>query len=59
MVYRDRVVYLNGFGIRKAGHKAEVDPDTVFQLASLSKPITSTIVANLVGVVIAFRGIIH
>jgi CubicO group peptidase (beta-lactamase class C family) len=49
VVYRDRVVYLNGFGIRKAGHKAEVDPDTVFQLASLSKPIASTIVANLVG----------
>jgi len=49
VVYRDRIVYLNGFGYRKAGSDAEVNADTVFQLASLSKPITSTIVASLVG----------
>lgn len=49
VVYRDRVVYLDGFGYRKAGSNAEIDPSTVFQLASLSKPITSTIVASLVG----------
>jgi len=49
VVYRDRVVYLDGFGYRKAGTRAEVDADTVFQLASLSKPIASTVVAALVG----------
>ena len=49
VVYRDRVVYLKGFGIRKVGREEEVDSDTVFQLASLSKPIASTIVAELVG----------
>jgi len=49
VVYRDRVVYLDGFGYRTVGSNAEVDPDTVFQLASLSKPIASTIVASLVG----------
>lgn len=49
VVYRDKVVYLEGFGIRKAGSDAAIDADTVFQLASLSKPITSTIVAALVG----------
>jgi len=48
VVYHDRVVYLEGFGIRKAGFQGEVNPDTVFQLASLSKPIASTIVAALV-----------
>ncbi len=49
IVYRDKVVYLKGFGVRKAGQPARINPDTVFQLASLSKPIASTIVANLVG----------
>jgi CubicO group peptidase (beta-lactamase class C family) len=49
VVYRDKVVYLKGFGVRKAGYKASVDPDTVFQLASVSKPIASTVVAALVG----------
>ena len=49
IVYRDKVVYLKGFGVRKAGQPARINPGTVFQLASLSKPIASTIVANLVG----------
>jgi CubicO group peptidase (beta-lactamase class C family) len=49
VVYRDKVVYLEGFGVRKVGHNARVNPDTVFQLASVSKPIASTIVAALVG----------
>jgi CubicO group peptidase (beta-lactamase class C family) len=49
VVYRDRVVYLNGFGIRKAGSDKPVNDRTVFQLASLSKPIASTIIAALVG----------
>ncbi|MFL6417123.1 MAG: serine hydrolase [Bryobacteraceae bacterium] len=49
VVYRDRVVYLEGFGVRKAGAAEAVDQDTVFQLASVSKPVASTIVASLVG----------
>lgn len=49
VVYRNQVVYLKGFGRRKAGSEAEVDSSTVFQLASLSKPIASTVVAALVG----------
>jgi CubicO group peptidase (beta-lactamase class C family) len=49
VVYRDKVVYLEGFGIRKAGRADPVTPDTVFQLASVSKPIASTVVAGLVG----------
>jgi CubicO group peptidase (beta-lactamase class C family) len=49
VVYRDEVVFLNGFGLREAGRPDAVDADTVFQLASCSKPIASTVVAALVG----------
>jgi CubicO group peptidase (beta-lactamase class C family) len=49
VVYQDQVVYLKGFGVRKDGSRAPVDENTVFQLASLSKPIASTVVASLVG----------
>lgn len=49
VVYKDEVVYLGGFGVREAGKPEPVDADTVFQLASLSKPISSTVVAALVG----------
>ena len=49
VVHRDRVVHLKGFGVRQVGRPEPVDPDTVFQLASLSKPIASTVVAALVG----------
>src|SRR4051794_10203113 len=48
VVYKDRAVYLKGFGVRQAGKDEPVDADTVFQLASVSKPITSTILAILV-----------
>ena len=48
VVYKDEVVYVGGFGVREAGRPEAVDANTVFQLASLSKPISSTIVAALV-----------
>ncbi|MFD8981962.1 serine hydrolase [Streptomyces sp. NPDC059564] len=46
VVHHDKVVYLKGFGLRRTGEAATVDPDTVFQLASLSKPVSSTVVAG-------------
>ena len=49
VVYEDEVIYLEGFGVREEGRPDAVDPDTVFQLASLSKPIAATVVAALVG----------
>src|SRR5215472_15301305 len=49
VVYQDKVVFLKGYGVRKVGDPAPVDADTVFELASLSKPISSTILASLVG----------
>lgn len=48
IVYKDQVVYAKGFGDREAGKNAPVDANTVFQIASVSKPIASTIVAALV-----------
>jgi CubicO group peptidase (beta-lactamase class C family) len=48
-VVRDgRTVYAKGFGVRKAGTTEAVDADTVFQLASVSKAITATVVARQV-----------
>lgn len=49
VVYKGDVVYLWGFGTRQEGKDAPVDADTVFQVASFSKPMSSTIVAALVG----------
>jgi CubicO group peptidase (beta-lactamase class C family) len=48
VVYKDEVVFLRGFGRREAGKPDPVGPDTVFQIASLSKPVSSTVVATLV-----------
>jgi len=49
VVYNDRVVFLRGYGVGKVGGSAPVDADTVFEIASFSKPIASTILASLVG----------
>jgi CubicO group peptidase (beta-lactamase class C family) len=49
IVYGDDVLFLKGFGVQKAGGHTPVTKDTVFQIASLSKPITSTVIASLVG----------
>src|SRR6266496_2079919 len=49
VVFQDKTVYAKGFGVRDTNTKVPVDADTVFQLASLSKSIGSTVVAELVG----------
>src|SRR5438034_2787300 len=48
VVFQDKAVYAKGFGVRDVNTKTPVGADTVFQLASLSKPIGSTVVAALV-----------
>ncbi|MCT0231723.1 serine hydrolase [Synechococcus sp. CS-1324] len=49
VVHNDQLVFLRGYGVRMAGQAGVIDPDTMFQLASLSKPVASTVVAALVG----------
>ena len=39
----------HSFGVRAAGKPEPIDADTVFQLASVSKPIATTVLAALVG----------
>lgn len=48
VVYGDETLFLKGFGLREVGKPDRVGPETVFQIASLSKPVTSTVVAALV-----------
>lgn len=49
VVHNDAVVYAKGFGVRSVDTGAPVDENTVFQVASLSKPVGATVVARAVG----------
>lgn len=49
VVHQGKIVYAKGLGVRRLGESAAIDPDTVFQLASVSKPIGATVVAAQVG----------
>lgn len=53
VVFDDQVLYAKGFGVRNTETNEPVTPDTVFQVASMSKPISATIMAGAAG-----RGII-
>lgn len=50
VVHGGKTVYAKGFGVKNAELPDDadnrVDPDTVFQLASLSKPVGATVVAH-------------
>jgi len=48
IVENDSVVYLQGFGVRELGRPEPVDPDTRFQIASVSKYVTAGSVGSLV-----------
>ncbi|WP_197373119.1 serine hydrolase [Mycolicibacterium baixiangningiae] len=49
VVHGGKTVYAKGFGVTDVRTGAKVDPDTVFQLASVSKPLGATVVAHQVG----------
>lgn len=48
VVQGDELLYAGGFGVRKLGEAAEIDENTVFQIASMSKPIGATVIATQV-----------
>jgi CubicO group peptidase (beta-lactamase class C family) len=48
IVENDTVVYLKGFGVREYGKPSPVDPDTRFQIASVTKYITAGAIGTLV-----------
>ncbi|PKG32193.1 serine hydrolase [Methanoregula sp.] len=49
VVKDDKVVYLRTFGVKNVTSKEPVGPDTKFQLASISKAVTGTMIADMVG----------
>jgi CubicO group peptidase (beta-lactamase class C family) len=49
VIHGDEVLLKKGYGVREAGKPQPIDADTVFQVASVSKPITATVLAALVG----------
>jgi CubicO group peptidase (beta-lactamase class C family) len=49
IVFDDEVVFSGGFGVREVGTDAAVDAETVFLLASVSKPVAATVVSSVVG----------
>ncbi|WP_374198697.1 serine hydrolase [Mycobacterium sp. MYCO198283] len=48
VVHGGKTVYSKGFGVRDVRTREKVDPDTVFQLASVSKSVGATVVASQV-----------
>ncbi len=48
IIENDSVVYLKGFGVRELGKPDPVDPDTRFQIASVTKYITGAAIGTLV-----------
>ncbi|GAA1768979.1 serine hydrolase domain-containing protein [Agromyces humatus] len=48
VVSDEELLFAQGFGVRRVGDDAAVDDDTVFQVASMSKPIGATVVATQV-----------
>jgi len=48
IVENDTVVYLKGYGVRELGKPETVDPDTRFQIASVSKYVTGAAIGTLV-----------
>ncbi len=49
VVHGGQTVYTGGFGLTEAGSGTPIAPDTVFQVASLSKPLSATAIAAAIG----------
>jgi CubicO group peptidase (beta-lactamase class C family) len=48
VVHDDTVVYAKGFGVREVGTNKKIDANTIFQLASVSKPVGASVIAGLI-----------
>jgi CubicO group peptidase (beta-lactamase class C family) len=48
VVQNGDVVYLNSFGVKEAGSTRAVDPDTMFMIGSITKPLTTLLASALV-----------
>ncbi|HVK70744.1 MAG TPA: serine hydrolase [Polyangium sp.] len=48
IVQNGKVVLEKGYGVKELGKKAPVTPDTMFRIASMTKPLTSLMIAGLV-----------
>lgn len=48
VVHAGKTVFAQGYGVKKLGGTAAIDAQTVFQIASLSKPVGATVVASQV-----------
>jgi CubicO group peptidase (beta-lactamase class C family) len=49
VVQGDRTLLARGYGVRRLGTREPVTPETLFQIGSLTKAVTATAVATLVG----------
>ncbi|MRG59740.1 serine hydrolase [Agromyces sp. CFH 90414] len=49
VVQGDELLFAEGFGVREVGDDTPIDESTVFQIASMSKPIAATVVATQIG----------
>ncbi len=49
VVFQDKLIWSKGYGVKDTKTNEPIDADTVFLLASVSKPIGATVVAELVG----------
>lgn len=58
VVHRDRLVFAGGYGVRDVARGDAITPDTVFQLASVSKPLSATVVAAAMGPGTVNRGVV-
>jgi len=49
IIYRNEIIFMKSYGVRRLGKKELIDNDTLFQLGSVSKPVSATLAAILAG----------